>query len=106
MSHDLEFLYTIKPIRAALLSEEPTDNEAATIKEHFDYLQSLATRGVVILAGRTLNTDQSSFGIVILRARDEATAQAIMEDDPAVKQRIMQATLYPYRVALGGHLEE
>ncbi|MFL5803143.1 MAG: YciI family protein [Roseiflexaceae bacterium] len=53
-----------------------------------------------MLAGRTLNTDPSSFGIIILRADTEATARGIMEDDPAVQQGVMRAELFPYRIAL------
>lgn len=106
MPENLQFLYTIQPTRYAMLTEGPTAQEATVISEHFEYLQALTEKGVVILAGRTLNTDVSSFGIVILRAHDEQTARKIMEEDPAVKERIMQAQLYPYRVALFGRMEE
>jgi uncharacterized protein YciI len=57
---------------------------------------------VVILAGRTLNADESSFGIVIFRAASGEEAQAVMKADPAVQQGVMQAELFPYRVALMG----
>jgi uncharacterized protein YciI len=67
---------------------------------HFRYLKDLTDRDVVILAGRTLNTDVSSFGIVILKAGSEEEARERMNDDPAVKQGVMRAELYPYRVAL------
>jgi uncharacterized protein YciI len=101
-----EFLYVIRPTRLAMLVEGPTEREAWIISEHFEYLRSLTEKRVVILAGRTLNSDESDFGIVILRARDESTAKAIVEHDPAVRERIMQAELYPYRVALFGCIEE
>jgi uncharacterized protein YciI len=106
MPQDIQFLYTIQPTRHAMLTEGPTHRESAVVAEHFEYLQLLAREGIVILAGRTLNVDESSFGIVIFRARDDAAARAIMEGDPAVKKRVMVAKLYPYRVALLGRLEE
>jgi uncharacterized protein YciI len=56
--------------------------------------------GVVILAGRTLNGDDSTFGIVIFNAGSEEEARRIMESDPAVRQGVMRAELFPYRVAL------
>ncbi len=56
--------------------------------------------GVVILAGRTLNTDESSFGIVIFQAESEKAARQVVNNDPAVRQRVMRAELYPYRIAL------
>ncbi len=67
---------------------------------HFEYLQDLMAKGVVILAGRTLNKDQSSFGIIIINAESDEEARRTMQNDPAVKNRVVQAELYPYRIAL------
>jgi len=44
--------------------------------------------------------DSSGFGIVILEVDSEEEAYDLMNNDPAVKEGIMEATLYPYRVAL------
>lgn len=97
-----EFLYRIQTVRPAMLVEGTTAEEDAAVAEHFAYLQRLTAEGVVILAGRTLNTDVSSFGLVIFRAQDEAAARAIVDNDPAVQQRVMRAELFPYRIALMG----
>lgn len=94
-----QFLYRIQPTRPGMLLEA-TPEEAAIIGEHFAYLQRLMAEGALILAGRTTNTDPSSFGVVIFQAADEAAARAIMQGDPAVQQGVMRAELYPYRVAL------
>jgi uncharacterized protein YciI len=98
------FLYKIQPVRPEMLSVGPTPEEEQTISKHFTYLKGLTEAGVVFLAGRTLNTDHSSFGIVILTAGSEQEARQIMLNDPAVKQRVMRAELYPYRLALLGTL--
>jgi uncharacterized protein YciI len=95
-----QFLYKIQPTRPAMLTEGATEQEAAIISQHFNYLRELSEKGVVLLAGRTLNTDESSFGIVILEVDSEAGAQTIVNDDPAVSQGVMRAELYPYRIAL------
>lgn len=95
-----QFLYRIHPTRPAMLSEGPTPEEAAITAQHFDYLTDLMSRGVVILAGRTLNTDSTAFGIVIFNASDDETAQGVVQGDPAVSQGVMHAELFPYRVAL------
>jgi uncharacterized protein YciI len=100
------FLYKIQPVRPDMLAAGPTPDEERIVGEHFDYLKRLAEAGVVLLAGRTLNTDYSSFGIVIFFADSEPAAQQIVEDDPAVRQRVMRAELYPYRIALAGQLTE
>lgn len=94
------FLYRIQPTRPEMLSEGPTDQEAAIVGDHFNYLKGLNEQGIVLLAGRTLNTDPSSFGIVILRADSEAAAREIMTNDPAVRNGVMRAELFPYRIAL------
>jgi uncharacterized protein YciI len=100
MSDPLQFLYRIQPTRPAMLTEGPTPDEQAIVGEHFAYLQELTHQGTVILAGRTLHTDSSSFGIVILEVDSEETARGIMQNDPAVAGGVMRAELFPYRVAL------
>jgi uncharacterized protein YciI len=100
MAEITHYLYRIQPTRPAMLTEGPTEAEAAIVGQHFNYLKGLTEQGVVVLAGRTLNTDPSSFGIIILRADGEATARSIMEHDPAVRQGVMRAELFPYRIAL------
>lgn len=100
MSDKQQFLYKIRPTRPEMLIEGPTEQESAIISQHFNYLKDFLDRGVVLLAGRTLNTDESSFGIVIFEAGSEEAAQALVDNDPAVSQGVMRAELFPYRVAL------
>jgi uncharacterized protein len=95
-----QFLYRIKPARLAMLTEGPTDREASIVGQHFQYLQSLVAEGVVLMAGRTLNVDAQTFGIVVFVAASEAAAGELVQNDPAVKHGIMSAELFPYRVAL------
>jgi uncharacterized protein YciI len=95
-----EYLYKIQPARVGMLSEGSTPEEAAILSQHFDYLSRLVDEAAVILAGRTLTTDEHSFGIVIFRAESDDDARRIMENDPVVKTGVMRAELYPYRIAL------
>ena len=101
-----QFLYTIQPTRPEMLSEGPTPEESEIVSQHFNYLKKLKEEQVVILAGRTQNTDPTSFGVVIFRAANEKAAKHIMENDPAVKHKVMQAKLYPYRIALMANMDE
>lgn len=100
MSDLSQFLYRIQPTRPEMLSGESTPDEDRIVGEHFAYLKDLAAQGTVILAGRTLNTDPSSFGIIIFLAESEAAAETIVQNDPAVQQGVMNAELFPYRVAI------
>ena len=100
MSEVTHYLYRIQPTRLEMLTHGHTAEEAEVVTQHFAYLQRLNEQGVVMLAGRTLNTDERSFGIVIFRADSEEAARRVMEQDPAVRNRVMRAELYPYRIAL------
>jgi uncharacterized protein YciI len=83
-----------------MITDGPTDREAAIVGEHFKYLQQLLAEGTLLMAGRTLNADDRTFGIVVFAAGSEAEASAIVGGDPAVKHGVMHAELFPYRVAL------
>jgi uncharacterized protein len=95
-----QFLYRIEPARLAMLTDGPNDREASIVAQHFQYLRRLAAEGVVLMAGRTLNADERTFGIVVLVAASEAAAAELIQNDPAVRQAIMSAELFPFRVAL------
>lgn len=97
-----QYLYVIRPTRLEMLADGPTPEEADIVSQHFGYLEGLTKEGIVVLAGRTLNTDASSFGIVVFNAKSEKAARKVTEGDPAVSQGVMQAELFPFRVALMG----
>ena len=60
------YMYRIQPVRPAMLAEGSTAEEARITAEHFAYLKQLMADGLLILAGRTLNSDYSAFGIAIV----------------------------------------
>jgi uncharacterized protein YciI len=95
-----QYLYRIQPTRIEMLTVGPTPQEEEIVSQHFNYLKNLMEQGVVILVGRTQNNDQHTFGIAIYNADSDEDARRIMENDPAVQQRVMCAELFPYRVAL------
>jgi uncharacterized protein YciI len=105
MSEVNQYLYKIKPTRPEMLSRGSTPQEDEIVSQHFNYLSTLAEKGVVLLAGRTQNTDESSFGIVIFQAESIESAQDIVHNDPAIKNGVMKAQLYPFRTALVGIIE-
>ena len=94
-----QFLYRVRPVRLEML-KSPTEKENTIVEEHFTYLKELTAKGVLILAGRTLNADESSFGIVIFHADSEEAARRIMEGDPGVRKGVFRAEVFPFRVAL------
>lgn len=94
----LQFLYQLKLIPSLLDQANWTEKENSIVQHHFEVLQNLQEEGRLLLAGRTLNLDP--IGIVILEVDTEEEAFELMHNDPAVKEGIMEAQLFPYRVAL------
>ena len=95
-----QYLYKLKLKPQYLQEENWTDKENEIVQRHFMRLKDLTEKGTVILAGRTLNEDETQFGIVIIEVESEQEAQKLMEDDPAVSEGVMDSALYPYQVAL------
>ena len=79
-----------------------TQQEQATVGQHFQRLVKMKEAGTVVLAGRMdlpVN-DPEMKGLVIFYAKDEKEALQFMMDDPAVKANIMLAKVYPYGIAV------
>ena len=98
-----EFLYRLQLVRKDMLHTGPTPAEQAITAEHFAYLKDLHAKHVVIFVGRTLTTDENTMGLAVFRADSEKAAREIMNNDPAVTQGLMTATLYPFKVVLQSH---
>jgi uncharacterized protein len=97
-----QFVYVLKLIPRLLEEKNWTEQDGQIVGRHSRRLQRLHKEGRVILAGRTLNeSEPSQFGVVIFEADSEAEARALMEEDDAVKEKIMTAQLFPFSVALG-----
>ena len=95
-----QFLYRIVPTRTEMLVCGPTEREMQVIDAHFAYLRQLADEGVVLMAGRTIDTGPATWGIVVFRAASLDEAETVMRADPAIAQGVMQCELFPYRVAV------
>jgi len=95
-----QYLYQIRPTRVEMLSQGPDERESRLVAEHFEYLRRLTEEGVVLMAGRTLDSDARAFGIVVFTAKSHEAARELMGRDPAVAQGVMQAELFPFRMGL------
>lgn len=100
MPETRQYLYTIKPTRLQMLTEGRTTGEKEVLSDHFEYLERLAVDGVVLLAERTQEDDESTFGIVILQAASDEVARSIMTKDPAVAGGVMEANLHPFAISI------
>lgn len=95
---NMQFIYKLQLVPRLKDDNNWTDEDNRIVQEHFEVLKKLLDENKLVLAGRTLTTD--AFGIVILQVDSEEEAKHLMENDPAVKENIMTAELYPYSVAL------
>lgn len=91
------FIYMIKPVRPGMI-DDMTPEEELIIGRHFDYLIKALDEGKLVLAGPCLD---GAFGIVLLKAMDEAQATDFMDKDPAVYNKVMNAELHPFKISLG-----
>ncbi len=94
------YIYKIQPVRPEMLAEGPTDDEARITAQHFAYLQRLKDQGSLLLAGRTLASDDSSYGIAIFQARDDEHMRRLTLEDPGVAQKLFRVEWHPFRIAL------
>jgi uncharacterized protein YciI len=72
------------------------------VDKHFKKLQALTQQGVCLFSGHTLVTDESGFGIIVVRVDSEAEAQKIIDDDDLVKAGLIRGTVFPFQVVTSG----
>jgi uncharacterized protein YciI len=95
-----EFIYVLKLVPRLYDDKKWTKDDAAVLGRHFARFQEAIKSGQLILAGRTKELGDRTFGIAIFTASDEVAARAFMEADPAVRAGLMTAVLHPFAVAL------
>jgi len=95
-----QFMYVLR--LAPRLHDETawTDADHAAVESHFNRLKEATDRGQVVLAGRTAEPLDKTFGIVVFEAKDQEAASEFMNSDPAVVAGVMTAELHPFSVAL------
>jgi uncharacterized protein YciI len=76
------------------------DADKATVTAHFQRLNAATDAGQVILAGRTPEPGDTTMGLVVFTATDEAAARTFMNDDPCIAAGVMVGELRPFDLAL------
>ena len=84
------------PLRVTFV-EDATPEESAVIAGHFEYLKGLEADGSLLLAGRT---DDAHLGIVLFKAEDQIKADKILNNDPAVSNKIFTGRVSLFKMAL------
>ena len=95
-----QFIYVLRLVPRLHANSAWTKEDNAALERHFTRFQDAAKSGQLILAGRTSEPGDKTFGIAIFEAPDEDAARKFMQDDPAVAGGLMTAELHPFAVAL------
>jgi len=95
-----QFIYVLHLVPRLYADASWTDEDRKVLQRHFVRFQEAIKAGKLILAGRTSESGDKTFGIAIFEAKDEAAARKFMEEDPAVAVGLMTAELHPFRVVL------
>jgi len=94
------WLNTLHPTRVEMLTVGPTEREQKIVGAHFAYWKELAAKGTALLVGRTQDAGAHTVGLSVFEAPDEASAVALCQADPTVREGVMTSTVQPYRIAL------
>ena len=95
-----QFIYVLRLVPRLYSDSAWTKEDEAALKQHFDRFKRATETGQLILAGRTQEPGEKTFGIAVFEASDEAAARKFMESDPAVVEGLMTAELHSFAVAL------
>jgi len=95
-----QFIYVLRLVSRLHTDSAWTKEDQAVLGRHFIRFQEAAKSGQLILAGRTSEPGDKTFGIAIFEAPDEDAARKFMQEDPAVAGGLMTAELHPFAVAL------
>jgi uncharacterized protein len=95
-----QFIYVLRLVPRLYSDSNWTKQDNEVLERHFARFQEAAKSGQLILAGRTKEPGDNTFGIAIFEASDEMAARKFMQADPAVAGGLMTAELHPFAVAL------
>ena len=95
-----EFIYVQRLVPRLYEGLKWTQEDNAASDKHFIRFQEAMKSGQLILAGRTKEPGDKTFGIAIFRAADEAAARKFMDSDPVVVAKLMTAELHPFSVQM------
>jgi len=96
------FIYQLKLAPRYRKEANWTEQARQIISTHFNYLKENCDAGNVLLAGRTNLSieDENNAGLCIFKVESADAARSFMDNDPAVKNGVMTAQLFPFSLAM------
>jgi uncharacterized protein len=92
-----QFLIRLQPVRKNFSLANMTDQERPILNRHLEYLRGLFAEGKVVVAGQVLDP-KGLWGLVVVEAPDQEAANAILNGDPTIKNRIFRGDAVPFNL--------
>jgi len=71
-----------------------TESERKVMQEHVAYWTTLRDKGIAIVFGPVLDR-KGVWGVAVVETTDEATARALLANDPVEKASLSRIEIYP-----------
>jgi uncharacterized protein YciI len=88
------FFFKLVPARPGFSSATMTDEGRQIMQDHVGYWTDQRDKGVALIFGPVLDP-KGVFGMGVIETDDEAAAQRLSEEDPAVKSGLQRTEIYP-----------
>ena len=95
-----QFIYVLRLVPRLHDDKAWTKEDEAVLQRHLERFKEATKTGQLILAGRTMEPGDKTFGIAIFEAADDAAAKTFAEADPAVAGGLMTVQVHPFAVVL------
>ena len=99
-----QFIYVLRLVPRLYSDSNWTKEDNEVLERHFARFQEATKSGQLILAGRTKEPGDKTFGVAIFEASDEAAARMFMQADPAVAGGLMTAGCIPSLLRLNARI--
>lgn len=90
------FIYTFRPLREGFI-ETMDPGEGAAFRGHVEYTDKLLAQGTIVFKGAAAD---GSLGIVVFKAPDPESADAIFSGDPATRLASLECRCTEFVVAM------
>jgi len=99
--------YILVILKTGSNTTEDKDFIKQCFRGHLDNITRLVEEGIMIVAGPLGKNDKTYRGIFILNLKSISEAEEILQTDPALKEKLLEAELYPWygSAALPKYLE-
>jgi len=94
------FVYVLHLVPRLYEEKDWTKEDGEVVGRHFQRLKEATAAGTVVFAGRTKESGDKTFGLVVFEAANADEAKIFAESDPAVTGRVMTVDVHPFALVL------